>query len=399
MNWNKLKLGLLSASLVTSIGIQAQNSNVVSAAVEYKKFDMAFYTGNMEQAKEVLLKSKEYIDPAMEHASTKEDAKAHLYNGKIHFGLALVSGVLDDEALKEFQSEENKERYESSLKFAHNHRKFKRDVEDFVNNWVTMSTQAGTASFENEDFVSAFAGFAGAYELSKILDKDDADMKNNAMVSAQNAINKFKNDEDYDGAIEFIKLTKEVFPGNVDLTIQAVNLAFAKGDMEQATTFLNEAVETDPENDVLFATMGTVFLGSADDLAEQLKGMDVTDPNFTSISDLAEESYAKAEANLSKALELNPKNKDAAYNLGVLYLGKGEKLSLIAKQMDFNDPRYNETVAQSEEMYKKAIVPLEMYIEQEPDNTGVLQVLFQVHRKAGNTEKALEYKRRAEGGN
>ena len=50
----------------------------------------------------------------------------------------------------------------------------------------------------------------------------------------------------------------------------------------------------------------------------------------------------------------------------------------------------------SEEMYKNAIAPLEVYIKQEPNSVGVLTVLFQVHRKVGNVEKFKEYKQRAE---
>ncbi|MGM0479162.1 MAG: hypothetical protein ACQERC_08045, partial [Bacteroidota bacterium] len=67
-----------------------------------------------------------------------------------------------------------------------------------------------------------------------------------------------------------------------------------------------------------------------------------------------------------------------------------------ANQMDFNNPDYQPTIDKSDEMYQKAIDPFETYIELDPKNTGVLQVLFQVHKRAGNTEKAIEYKEKKE---
>lgn len=396
MKLNCLKVATLGLGLFFGIQLNAQNSNVVSAAVEYKKFDRAFMTGDMQESKQILMNCKEYIDPAMEHESTKEDAKAHYYNGKIHFGLMLLSGVTGDDDLEEFKSEENKERYEKSLKFAYENRKFKRDVKDFVSQWVSLSSNAAITSFENEDFEMAFNGFAGAYDLNKIIDIEDEDMKTNALVSAQNAVAQMKNDQKYEEALDFIEMTKEIFPTNTDLSIQGVNIALEQGNMDKAEKFFNAAVEADPENTLLYTSMGSIYLSNGDRMADELKTMSPTDENYATVSAKTEEMYDKAEHNLKKALEVDPNYADAAYNLGVLYLGKGEKLTLLANQMDLNDSRYNSTIKESEEMYKKAIGPLEIYIEQDPENAGVLQVLSQVHHKAGNSEEALEYKKRAE---
>lgn len=396
MKLNRLKAAFIGLGLISGLQVSAQKSNVTSAAIEYKKFDMAFMQGDMETAKEVLLNCKEYLDPAMEHEKTKDDGKAHLYNGKIHFGLMLLSAATQDESLEKFQSEENKERYEKSLKFAHGERKYKRDVEDFVNKWISLSSTGGTQSFNNEDYVSAFAGFAGAYDLSKILGEPDEDMKNNALVSANNAVAKFQEKDELDKALSFIEQTKEVFPANTELAIKGVNIALEQGDFEKAEKFFEAAAEADPDNKLLFTSMGSIYLSNGDKLAAELKDMDVTDEKYAETAAAIEEMFDKSEKNLKRALEIDPKDMNASYNLGVLYLGKGEKLTLKANTMDLNDPRYQNVIDESEEMYTKAIEPLEIYIEQDPENAGVLQVLFQVHRKAGNTEKALEYKRRAE---
>lgn len=396
MNLNRLKVAVVGASLLCGLQLNAQKSNVVSAAVEYKKYAPAFYSQKFDEAKEVLLECKSYIDPAMEHESTKDDEKAHYYNGIIYFGLVELSGMPGNEDLAEFQSEETMEMIENSLKIAHDHRKFKRDVEDFVNQKSSQLSMFGKSSFDNEDYKMAYAGFSGAYEVQKIIDIEDEDMKTNALISANNAIQNMKANGELDEALEFIEDTKDVFPNNTELAIEGVNIALEQGDMDKAETFFNAAAEADPENVALFTSMGSIFLSSGDKLSAELAQMDVTDENYGETVEKVDELFKKAEKNLKRALEIEPKNMDAAYNLGVLYLGKGEKLTMKANSMAFDDPNYDSTIEQSEEMYKKAITPLEVYIEQDPENAGVLQVLFQVHRKAGNTEEALEYKRRAE---
>ena len=110
MKFKFIKIAALSVGILVGSFTHAQKSNVVSAAVEYKKFDMAFYSGDMEEATSVLLNCKSYIDPAMKDETTKSDAKAHYYNGIIHFGLIIVSSAQPEkEELKEFQSEETKD--------------------------------------------------------------------------------------------------------------------------------------------------------------------------------------------------------------------------------------------------------------------------------------------------
>ena len=391
-----IKVALVGASMLLGVQLKAQNSNVVSAALEYKKYTPALYSQDFDEAKKVLMEAKEFIDPAMEHESTKDEEKAHYYNAVIYFGLMELSGMEGNEDLKPFQSEETMNMVKESMMIAYNSRKYKRDVEDFVNQKVSMANMAGKTFFEQEKYEMAYQGFAGAYELQKMIDIEDEDMKTNALISAKNAVATMKKEGKSDEALEFIESTREVFPKNADLAIEGVNIALDNGNMKKAEEFFNAAAEVDPENKLLFSSMGSIYLSSADKAYSELNAMDVTDDGYAEKAAEVELLYKKAEDNLKRALEIDPEYLDASYNLGVLYLGRGEKLTKKAGQMDFNDPQYQPTMDKSEEMYKNAIAPLEVYIKQDPNNAGVLTVLFQVHRRAGNTEKALEYKKRAD---
>jgi tetratricopeptide (TPR) repeat protein len=391
-----IKVALVGASMLVGLALSAQNSNVVSAALEYKKYTPALYSQEFDEAKKVLMDAKEFIDPAMKHESTKDDEKAHYYNAVIYFGLAELSSLEGNEDLKSFQSEETMDMIKKSMLIAYNSRKYKRDVEDFVNQKVSMANMAGKTYFEKEEYKMAYAGFAGAYELQKMIDIEDEAMKTNALISAKNAVATMKKEGNTDEALEFIESTREIFPTNADLAIEGVNIALDNGNMKKAEEFFNAAAEVDPENKLLFSSMGSIYLSSADKAYTELNEMDVTDESYVEKAEEVQILYTKAEDNLKRALKIDPKYLDASYNLGVLYLGRGEKLTQKANQMDFNDPQYEATTNKSEEMYKKAIDPLEVYIEADPNNVGVLTVLFQVHRRAGNTEKALEYKKRAD---
>lgn len=397
MKFRFIKIAALSVGILVGSFTHAQKSNVVSAAVEYKKFDMAFYGGNMEEATSVLLNCKSYIDPAMKDESTKDDPKAHYYNGIIHFGLMIVSGAQPEkEELKEFQSEETKDLVENSLKFAHNDKKFKTEVENYIDRWVNMMSMQGSMMFEKKDYEMAFAGFGGAYALRQMIDIEDEDMRNNALVSAKNAVITMKNDGKTKEALEFIESTQELLPDNPDLAIEGINLSFELGEFEKAESFIDAVVNVNPDDKQLFASIGRIFLTNADEAKKTLMATDIYSPDYAIQTEKVDDLYGKAEKNLKRALEIDPKFADAAYDLGVLYLGQGEALKERVRQLDYEDPNREELEKKSEEKYAQAAVPLEVYIEQDPNNSAVLRVLYQVYYNAGNTEKALEYKKRSE---
>ena len=52
--------------------------------------------------------------------------------------------------------------------------------------------------------------------------------------------------------------------------------------------------------------------------------------------------------------------------------------------------------SQSTATYERAVIPLENYIANFPNDKAVLNILFQIHRNLGNSEKAIAYKKRAE---
>jgi tetratricopeptide (TPR) repeat protein len=398
MNFKFLKVAFFSVLLLNgATALNAQNNNVVSAAVEYKKFDMAFFTGNMEEAKNVLLTSKKFIDPAMSDNSTKDSPKAHYYNAVIHFGLMMMSGIEpDNEVMKEFQSDATREMVEKSFKVAHNDKKFKREVEDYINRWVGMLNTQAVAAFEAKNYEMAFAGFAGAYSMKKMIDIEDQDFLTNSIISGKNAVSVMKKDGKIKEALEFVESSGQILPDNIDLAVEGVNLALELKDYEKADKFFESAAKANPSDKTLFASMGRIYLSAADTKKTELLAMDLYNPEYATLTSTVSELYNRAEKYLKRSLEIDPTYPEAAYDLGVLYLGQGETLRERVRVMDYDDPNREELDKKSEEFYTMAAEPLEIYFKQDPKNGAVARVLFQVYTKAGNSAKALEYKKIAE---
>lgn len=398
MRLNKLGLGILCASFFVGAHGFSQKSNVVSAAIEFQKYEPAFAQQKMDEAKEYLLEAKSFIDPAMEHESTKTDEKANYYNAVINYSLMELSGFKKSEDLKVYQNDSIIDVVKSSIKIASEKNRYKKDVEAFFTRKISQMVMVGEMMFKKKNYQMAFAGFGGAYEMKKIADIEEEReaMKTNAIISARNYIDTLKRTGKQDEAMEFITSALEMFPQSEDIAIAGVNIALENDDLEKAESYFEAAAKSSPENKVLFSNMGSIYLTAADKAYKEFSTMEITDDGYQQKSDEVEELYGKAESNLQRAIEIDPEYAEAAYNLGVLYLGRGEKLKTTAAQMDFNNPDYERVSNRSQEMYKNAIAPLEIYIKQDPNNSGVLNVLFQVHRNAGNTDKAMEYKKRAD---
>lgn len=401
MMMNNIKIGLVATTLFFATQGFSQTNNVVSAGISYKGYESALYMQNdLKKAKANLLDAKKYIDPAMLDEKTKVDPKAHYYNVLINFGLIGLAGIDETGELDVYKNSGDSilNVIKSSVEIANSNRRWKAELTDFFNGQTRQAVQGGNMMFEQKKYDMAFAGFAGAYQIKKIAGiKEDLEaMEENSIISARNYLDTLSKEGKTEDAMEFVTNALIIFPGNEVLAIEGVNLALSIKDLEKAEEYFNIAAAAAPDNKALFSNMGSIYLTEADKNYTDFQKMSITDAGYQEKSDKVESLYSKAETNLKKALEIDANYVEAAYNLGVLYLGRGEKLKTEASQMDFNNPDYNKVNERSLEMYKNAIGPLEVYIKNDPKNVGVLNVLFQVHRHAGNDEKAMEYRKRAQ---
>lgn len=363
-----LGIFLISAPLVSS----AQKKNVTDAAMLMKKYNpMAI----MDPAtKKNVEEAKKFIDLAAVNPETAEDMKMHLYKGQIYYALVELTSVdamkglpVDKDLIKK-----NSEIATASFKKVVEDPKktFKKDAEDFINFRSEMAFNMGIKAYNDKNFEQATQMFVGAYEVQKFLSNEYKEAYTNTTLSLNNYVDSLLKVKNYDKANEIAEAVLESMPSNIDIIISLININLQKGDAIVAEKYLNKGLELDPKNKQLYYVLGTSYI----DLKQ----------------------YEKAEASLNKAIEIDPNYTEAQYQLGAHLFNWANELKYEAGQLDYKDPKGPILEEKSKEVLNRALIVLEKYIEKNPNEKSVLDIMYKTHYKLGNTEKAAEYKKRME---
>jgi tetratricopeptide (TPR) repeat protein len=266
-----------------------------------------------------------------------------LLQKKSLFGLGI------DQLYKEEKYAETGEAYELQVKLS-----------DAMNQVDTVSLyNAGICYEKAKNYMKAGEIFSEAARLNYKLPFSYAKASGNFRLAGKS-----------DLAKNIINEGRKKFPTDRDLLLELVNISIDEGDNAGAEAALAAAIATDPNNKVLHYTIGTIY--------SQLKQND------------------KAEAALNKALEIDPQFDDALYQLGAILVTWAGETKTAANQLKFGDARYDTMLKEADDIYKRALIPLEKYIAKNPNDKDVLTILFQLHRSLGNSEKAIEFKKRAD---
>ena len=377
----------------------AQKKNETSAAVEFKnRFMPALAKGDLEAAKKSLISAKEFVDLAAAHPDTKDSPKTMWLKGEV-YSYFMIIGIQDQDM--EFVKLAGEDGLDQSINsFAHGYtlgKKYKSDIENSVYQKVVLiNTQAGIL-YNIEQYAAAAEMYSVQSRLSAAINELDSSAIYNASLCYEKAENYLAAAEGYERlakvryrgtksailassayrktgniekAMEIIADARKDYPTDRDLLLELVNTNIDAGNAAGAEAALNDAIATDPMNKQLHYTIGTIYI----DLKEN----------------------EKAETALNKALELDPDYANSQYQLGAHLVTWAGNLKTEANQLKFGDPNYNKLIQQSDDTYKRALIPLEKYIISNPEDKAVLTILFQLQRNLGNSEKALEYKKRAD---
>lgn len=391
-----LAFGIVALSS-TSFG---QKKNETSAAVEYKnKFMPAAATGDMETAKKALIEAKNFVDLAAAHPDTENSQKTLWLKSEIYASFLTFGMQTQDTAFIKMGGEDAIEQSIAAIEKGYPlGSKYKTDFQNSVyqkaqlmNGFAGMLYQAEqykeaaevyntiarySSAIEETDTTSMFNAslcYEKSGEFGKAAEGYEklAELNYKGTASAVDASRAYRKAGNIDKAKVIIDKARANNPTDRDLLLELVNTNIEAGDAAGAQKALNDAISTDPKNKALHYTIGTIYI----DLGEN----------------------EKAEESLNKALEIDPDYVDAQYQLGAHLVTWAGDIKTQANDLKFGDPNYNKMIQQSEDTYKRALIPLEKYIATNPNDKAVLNILFQLHRNLGNSDKALEYKKRAEG--
>ena len=172
-------------------------------------------------------------------------------------------------------------------------------------------------------------------------------------------------------AASLIAVAREINPTDRALLLETVNTHLAAGNNAEAEKALADAIASDPNNKQLHYTIGTIMI----ELGKN----------------------EEAETALNKSLEIDPDYVDAQYQLGAHLVTWASAVKKESTLLGPNETaKYNELDKKSDDIFKRALIPLEKYIAAYPTDKSVLTILFQIHRNLGDSAKALEYKKRAD---
>lgn len=233
-----------------------------------------------------------------------------------------------------------------------------------------MYFDMGIKLYNERNFEQATQAFLGAYGVKQFLGEEFKDAYTNTTLSLNYAVDSLLDKKQFDKASQLAKSALEVMPKNIDVLITLVNINLQKGDAVMAEKYLNRALAIDPLNKQLYYVLGTSYI----DLKQN----------------------EKAEEALRKAIEIDPNYSEAQYQLGAHLVNWAGDLQTEASNLDYKNPLVAELDKKASEILLKGSLVLEKYIEKNPNEKVVLEILYKTFYRLGEVEKANIYKKRAE---
>lgn len=358
------KIVLFSGLLFLSSITFSQNNNRTSAI-------MALKNGYVSKA-------KGYIDKAVVHEKTKEDAKTWFYYAQI-YGAIAMSKEEDLQEFKESAPEEALKGLRNTMKFD-DKGDYKNDIRQAVAPMYSMALNQGIKLYQDGKYEEALEAFKGTQELAGIIEITDSVGIFNAAISAKalgknqeaidyykkcteigyggsdpylNLISLYGKENDTVNAEAIIMLARKNFPSDAGILLEQTRFYIGQGQSEKAEADLRKTVEADPKNVSLRHALGVVY--------EQINEFDK-----------AVEAY-------KKALEIEPEHKNSTKNLGLAYNTMASKVNDEMNALPFSEQDKYETLkSERDSLLKEGLPYLEKSYAQE-ENADMKRVLNSVY--------------------
>jgi len=377
-----MKTAVLLGTIALSLGLQAQNSNVVSAFNYMKDGDLA--------------KATEFIEPATLDAKTGAAEKTWRYRGDIYRQIAMGT----DDALKAQFPDAIDKAVASYLKASELDTKDNYRVENIqaLGALQSMSLNAGNEAFTAKAYDTAILNYDRAERIAKAFGHADTNAVFNSALAYESkgdapmAIQKYREalalgytkpeiyryiaslerkNDDLDGAITTIKEGRARFPEQKDLIMDEMSYLLAADRSAEAEESVKLGIQKDPNNAVLWSVLASLNDKKATDATEEAE---------------MTKWYQKAEEAYKKSIELDPKFFDSYFNIGVLYNNRTayeyEKCNKIK-----SDTEYTKCKKVADEIYVMAVPFFEKAHELKADDVQTVQQLMKLYAKTGDQDK------------
>ena len=160
-------------------------------------------------------------------------------------------------------------------------------------------------------------------------------------------------------AAKVLQQAMAAFPNNKGFMLEDLNASLSSGKGEDAIAKINKTIEADPGNSNLYAVRGSLY--------DQQKKTDL------------------AVADYRKAIEIDPNNFDAQFNLGVYNFNKAADVDGKIRRMDLKTYNLNGKKAEGErkKYFELAAPHFEKAIEVQPNDRNALTSLKKTYNGLG----------------
>lgn len=375
---------LIAAALLTS-GLAFGQNDAVTSAFLYNK------DGEFEKAKDA-------IDQAAVHEKTKDKAKTWYFRGLIYKNI-LTSKNPKFSSLQTDAPKQTFESFSKAMSLAKPgdefHDNSAKEVQalwgiflnDGILKYQEKKNSEAIASYEiaqaiqPKDTTAFLYAFYAAeqipdYEKSKFYTYKLFDLGRKSPEMFISLSNIAKRVDKKDSALAHIQAGRAVYPNHKNLALIELEMFFAAGKGDEARKKLEEAIKLDSTNSNLYAILGNLYDQEAADKKKPAKDQ--------------EAFKQKAITAYKKAIQLDPKNMESQFNLGVYYFNRGADILKKTNAMDI--PTYQakgkkmEADAQNE--FKLALPYFEACYQLNSKDEGVQKSLRNTYERLGRSADA-----------
>ena len=370
--------------LMCSLNILAQNQDLTSAIISFQKNDLI-------NAKMAIDKASEKID-AGSILKPKKMAKYYYYKGLIYFrqfqidSLNDLRGVFLDMATEAF------------LQDANSNSSFSKKSINQLNMCANNYNVAAYDYYQKRQYELALKNFTSAINIqqSSSIKKVDVNTIYAAALSAKNAelysaaikwssklvemspdstiyhitlIKAYEGAGDLEGQLNVINNARLTLPQSQDIIFEEVNYYISTGDNESLLKSLDEAVQKDSTNSMLYFVLGSTYASLGD--------MD------------------KAITTYETSISLDPNFVDAHNNLAAIYLDEANIFIEKKNNLPINasQKKYNNLSIKIKDLRLKALPHLEQVLILQPKDEIIIQTLKQIYYQLEMDQESLGMKR------
>ncbi|KUG07802.1 tetratricopeptide repeat protein [Solirubrum puertoriconensis] len=368
-----MKKTLLTALAALAIqAASAQNSAVTNAILMQKQ-------GTLDKA-------RTEIDKAITHEKTKGKAKTWYTRGEIYEGMA--QSPIFGKTLQ--PGEGNKvafESYQKAIELEGKDSDYGKQAVQRLENIYGLALNAGVESYNAQKYDDALASYRMAQQIKPqdttalLYAAYAAEAKQDLGQAKENysklmAIN-YKSPQMYGRLLQIARQEKNeaeankviqqalaAYPNNKQFLLEDLNIALSAGRGPQAIDKIQKAIAADPNNSNLYSVLGSVY--------EQNKQPE------------------QALAAHKKAVELDAKNFDSQFNIGVYYFNKGADIFKTVNKMDLKtyQSKGKSMEANGKKFMEQAIPYFETAMQLNPNEAGVRNALQKAYTSVGRKADA-----------